>query len=112
MYSCYMEVVFNVEVVFNYFAKAGQHLNLVPMLFSVLIYIPTYSFIFLNILLLFLYKDSIVPTYNILTKTTCINYRIQRWSENTYKNNMLLTIIYYINIKLLHGLYIIYEEAT
>ena len=43
MYGCY------VEVVFNFFAKARQHPNLVPVLFSVLIYIPTYSFIFKNV---------------------------------------------------------------
>ena len=41
-HGCYAEVVSNV---FNFFAKARQHPNLVHVLFSVLIYIPTYSFI-------------------------------------------------------------------
>ena len=37
MHGCYLEVVFNVEVVFNFVAKARHHTNLAPVLFSVLI---------------------------------------------------------------------------
>ena len=49
MCGCYVEVVFNVEVTFNFVAKARHQPNLVPVLFSVLIYIPIYSFIFKNV---------------------------------------------------------------
>ena len=59
MYGCYVEVVFNVEMVFNFFAKARHHPNLIPVLFSVLTYIPTYSFIFKKFLKLFLYNSRI-----------------------------------------------------
>ena len=38
-------MVFNVEVVFNFVAKARHQPNLVPVVFSVLINILTYSFI-------------------------------------------------------------------
>ena len=38
MYGCYMEVVFNVEVEFNFVDKARHHPNLVPVLFSFDIY--------------------------------------------------------------------------
>ena len=34
MYGCYVEVVFNVEVIFNFVAKARHHPNLVPVGFQ------------------------------------------------------------------------------
>ena len=72
MYGCYLEVVFNVEVVFNFVAKARHHPNVVPVLFSVLIYIPTYSFIFLNVF--FIILVNIMCTVHIIMQLGIFEY--------------------------------------
>ena len=56
MYGCYAEVVFNVEVVFNFVAKARHHPNLVPVVFQ-FSYISLHTLSFLK---MFFYYSFII----------------------------------------------------
>ena len=57
MYGCYVEVVFNVQVIFNFVAKARHHPNLVPVVFQ-FSYISLHTLSFKKMFLLFFYNYS------------------------------------------------------
>ena len=59
MCGCYVEVVFNVEMVLNFVAKARHHPNVVPVVFFGFDIHPYILFhFFLNVFLLFFYNNS------------------------------------------------------
>ena len=90
MYGCY------VEVVFHFVAKAILFL----CVFSVLIYIPTYSFIFKNV---FYY---IIPIYKIIIiYYTIIYYQFQLRNNNDIRNRKHKYYVLY-NVKPADGYFL------